>query len=63
MNLEKIKNLMSAQKVTQAELARVAGTSQAFISFVMDGTKIPSVAVLKRIADRLGVTMDELVRD
>lgn len=63
MNLEKIKNLMSAQKVTQAELARVAGTSQAFISFVMDGTKMPSVAVLKRIADRLGVTMDELVRD
>lgn len=63
MNLEKIKNLMSTQKVTQAELARVAGTSQAFISYVMDGTKMPSVAVLKRIADRLGVTMDELVRD
>lgn len=63
MNLEKIKSLMSAQKVTQAELASVAGTSQAFISFVMNGTKIPSVAVLKRIADRLGVTMDELVRD
>lgn len=63
MNLEKIKNLMSAQKVTQTELASVAGTSQAFISYVMDGTKIPSVAVLKRIADRLGVTMDELVRD
>ena len=60
MNLEKIKNLMSAQKVTQAS---VAGTSQAFISYVMDGTKMPSVAVLKRIADRLGVTMDELVRD
>lgn len=63
MNFEKIKNLMSAQKVTQAELASVAGTSQAFISYVMDGTKMPSVAVLKRIADRLGVTMDELVRD
>lgn len=63
MNLEKIKNLMSAQKVTQAELASATGTSQAFISYVMDGTKMPSVAVLKRIADRLGVTMDELVRD
>lgn len=63
MNLEKIKNLMSAQKVTQSELASVTGTSQAFISYVMDGTKMPSVAVLKRIADRLGVTMDELVRD
>lgn len=63
MDLEKIKSLMSAQKVTQTELASVAGTSQAFISYVMDGTKMPSVAVLKRIADRLGVTMDELVRD
>lgn len=63
MNLEKIKSLMSAQKVTQAELARATGTSQAFISYVMDGTRMPSVAVLKRIADRLGVTMDELVRD
>ena len=60
---DRIQDLMKSNKVTQAELASATGTSQAFISYVMDGTKMPSVAVLKRIADRLGVTMDELVRD
>ena len=58
---KKIKQLMEQNHTTQTELAEVAGVSQAFMYYVMKGYKIPSVAVLKRIADYFGVSMDELV--
>lgn len=58
---EKIKEYMEEKDVSQAELAKAAGVSEAFISYVVDGKKMPSVPVLKRIAQRLGVMMDELV--
>lgn len=58
---EKIKDCMTKCGVTQAELAKAAGVSEAFISYVVEGKKMPSVPVLKRIAQRLGVLMDELV--
>ena len=48
--------------MTQAELAEVAGVSQAFISVVLKGYKMPSVAVLKRLAGHFGVTIDELTQ-
>lgn len=58
---EKIKACMEKNDITQTELAKAAGVSEAFISYVLDEKKMPSVPVLKRIAERLGVTMDELV--
>lgn len=58
---EKIKAYMTKCGITQAELAKAAGVSEAFISYVVEGKKMPSVPVLKRIAQRLGVLMDELV--
>lgn len=58
---EKIKNLMEQKNVSQAELAENVGVSQAFVSYMLSGYKMPSVALLKRIADYLEVTIDELV--
>ena len=58
---EKIKEIMKLKDVSQAELAKAAGVSEPFISYVVEGKKMPSVPVLKRIAQRLGVLMDELV--
>ncbi len=58
---ERIKGIMKKKNITQAELAKAAGVSEAFISFVIDEKKMPSVPVLKRIAERLGVLMDDLV--
>lgn len=58
---ENIKELLEKKKITQAELAEAAGTSQAFISNMLKGYKTPSVATLKRIADYLNVTVDELI--
>lgn len=58
---ESIKSLLEEKNVTQAELAENVGVSQAMISYILKGYKTPSVQLLKRIADYLGVTMDELV--
>jgi transcriptional regulator with XRE-family HTH domain len=58
----RLRKLMEENHMTQAELAEVAGVSQAFISVVLKGYKVPSVAVLKRLADHFGVTIDELAQ-
>ncbi len=58
MKVNRLKKLMKQKGVTQAELSEIAGTSQAFISYVMKGYRIPSVPVLKRIADYFEKPMD-----
>lgn len=58
---EKIKALLDEKNISQTELAEAVGISQAMVSYIIKGFKIPSVSLLKRIADCLGVTMDELV--
>lgn len=58
MNIEKLKKLMEEQGVNQVRLSEVAGVSQAFISYVLKGYKVLSVAQLKRVADFLGVKVD-----
>lgn len=58
---EKIKALMEEKGCSQVELSEIAGVTQAFVSQMLNGYKTPSVAVLKRIADYFGVTVDELL--
>lgn len=58
---EKIKALLDEKNISQTELAEAIGVSQAMVSYIIKGFKTPSVSLLKRIADHLGVTMDELV--
>lgn len=58
---EKIKKLLDEKCITQVELAQAVGVSQAFISGIVKGYKLPSVPLLKRIADYLQVTVDEII--
>lgn len=60
-NHSKLKELMESRSVSQKELADVAGVSEAGMSYFVRGVKQPSLAVAKRIADKLGVTVDELL--
>lgn len=60
MNIERLKQLMEAQDVSQAELADAVGVSQPFVTYMMRGDRIPSLEVVKRIAHYLGATIDEL---
>lgn len=57
----KIKDLLEKKGVNQSEFAAEIGVSPAFVSGMLKGYKSPSVALLKRIADFLGVKIDELV--
>ena len=54
--------LMYDRKIKQKELAEYLGVSQQTISKFINGEKIPSLARLMQIAERLNVTLDELVR-
>ena len=61
MNRKRIKALMEEKEMTQKELADVAGVSQPFMSYLLRGYKVPSVPVVKRIAEYFGVPMESLI--
>ena len=58
---QKIKTLLEQKGLDQQTFAELVGVHPSAICFFIKGYKSPSVAVLKRIADALGVTMDDLV--
>ena len=62
VNGQKIRELREAEQLTVTELAREVGCSQAQLTYIEQGYKQPGVALLKRIADKFGCTMDELVQ-
>lgn len=47
--------------LTQEELAKSVGTSMATIGFIETGDRIPSVALLTKIADKLDSSVDDLL--
>ncbi|UQT02587.1 repressor protein CI [Serratia phage vB_SmaM-ChibiTotoro] len=47
--------------MSQIALAKAAGTSQDRISSIETGRNVPTVAVLSRIADALGVQISNLI--
>lgn len=61
MNTEAIQKLIQEKNIQQSELAKAVGVSEAFISGLIKGYKMPSVGLLKQIADYFGVTVDSLL--
>ena len=59
--LWELKKFLDEKEISQSQLAEAAGVSQAWISNFMRGYKTPSVAVMLRIADYLGITLDKLM--
>ncbi len=59
----KIRRLREAAGLTEKELGDRAGVSNHMISFIERELRSPSADKLKRIADTLGVTVDELYKD
>jgi transcriptional regulator with XRE-family HTH domain len=51
------------KNISLKELADAAGVSQAMMTKIVKGEKNPSVEKFARIAEKLGVTMDDLVKD
>jgi transcriptional regulator with XRE-family HTH domain len=58
----RLKILRARRKISQGWLAREAGLTVAGMSFLEAGKRSPNAATLERLADVLGLTMDELWR-
>lgn len=56
-----IKHLMIDKNVTQHEIASAANVSDQFLSRVISGVKKPPFEVVIAIANKLGVTVDDLI--
>ena len=61
-NGRKAKTLMRKAKISQGELAREFGVTEGYISLVVNGEKQPSLAMAKELADKLNVSLDELIK-
>lgn len=58
MNLREIRH---RKGLTMKQVAAMANVSEAAISLYERGHRVPSLAVAHRIAQALGVTIDELI--
>jgi len=58
----KIKALRSERDLTMEKLGQIAGCSKAFISQIEHGITRPSLSMLNRLSDALGVPVSELLR-
>ena len=61
VNGQKIRKLREEAGMTLVELAAAAGVSTPQLSYIESSLKDPSVKVLENIANRLSVTVDELL--
>ena len=60
------RNLMIAlfdRKMTQTQLAEKIGVTQAAVNYYISAKRTPTLELCVKIADVLGMTLDELVRD
>ncbi len=61
MNYKKMKQLREEKGLTQDELGNLVFTSRNMITMVENGYKEPSLSLLGRIAEALGVDAAELL--
>lgn len=59
--IERIKDLMNEERISQAELARSVGISQSAVCNWMNGKKEPSIDSLWRLADFFDVSVDYII--
>ena len=61
INGERIKELMKEKGITNKELAEAIGVTEAMVSYIIRGLRDTTVGTMVRIANRLGVKVDELI--
>ncbi len=57
----KLKNAMQAAGIDRKALATATGITQDAVRNYINGTRCPRADILKRIAQKLGVTMESLI--
>ena len=58
VNLQKYRE---EKGITQLRLARLSGVSQAFISQIESGERVPNVYIAEKLALALGKTLDDMM--
>lgn len=58
---DKLKAMLDKRGIKQGDFAKEMGISEAFVTYMIHGYKMPSVALLKRMADFFQVPIDDLV--
>lgn len=58
---ERIKMLMEEKRLTQKQLAGLAGITEASMSKYLSGARTPRIDIIVNLANALGVTTDELI--
>ncbi|MDN5332139.1 MAG: hypothetical protein PWP45_1364 [Tepidanaerobacteraceae bacterium] len=58
-----IKKAREALGLTQEQLATKVNVTKEYISYIENGHKIPSIALLKKIAKTLNVSVKDLMED
>lgn len=61
--MSKLKELRKAAKMTQTDLGKILGVSFQAVSMWEKGKTHPRAALLPKVADALGCTVDELLRE
>jgi len=63
VNGQKVRELREAQRLSQLQLANACGVTQTMISKIEIGESDGTVTTLKKIANILGATTDELLKE
>lgn len=58
----KLKEVRNSKKMTQSELSEKSGIIQQNISLYEQGSQVPRIDTAAKLADALGVTLNELIQ-
>ena len=59
---QNLKRIREEKGMTQGDICRALDIDRGFISSIENGKRNPTVSTLKKIADVLGVSVDELLK-
>ena len=59
---DNIKRIRTRKKMSQGDIARALDVDRGYISNIENGKKNPTLATIKKLADALGISADELLK-
>ena len=59
---DNIKRIRTRKKMSQGDIARALDVDRGYISNIENGKKNPTIATIKKLADALCVSADELLK-
>lgn len=57
-----LKRIRTEKKMSQGDISRKLGMDRGYISSVENGKRNPTIATIEKLANALGVSVDELLK-